>query len=191
MELPAVEAGIFVLFCGYFAFETTLVLEADARKDAGHEHGEENLLRDLGLALQRISLYSFKVTSVQKSNLSAKTSLCPLRRRQIRSLQSQLSHFLCNARGYLFFIAFDEEVSFSLVLLGWRVVDGKDTHVCIGRIRVFWQLEANTSKIGRAQFCFSLVNDMAIAHENKSVEFIERLTAGLVNRRDNGLTLPR
>jgi hypothetical protein len=92
-------------------------------------------------------------------------------------------------RKLFFFVPFNHFVDFLLILLALRVVDGENSHEDISWVVKPANLVAHTLEVIGAFRSLALENDMAITHQDDSVEESKGLGRWLVDRSTNSLAL--
>jgi hypothetical protein len=90
----------------------------------------------------------------------------------------------------LFFVRVNEFPNFLFVLLCLRVVDRETSHEHICRVVILPDPVTQTLEVARALLGFALIDNVAITHQDQSIEVSERLRRRLVDRGANCFALP-
>ena len=86
-----------------------------------------------------------------------------------------------NTRLALFAIAVYQFFYFVFICLLLGVVHSHKTHKNIGGVREFTNVKANRLKVTRGSICDTLVDNIAISHQYKSIKVVKCRRTGLMD----------
>jgi len=75
---------------------------------------------------------------------------------------------------------------FVFVFFLFGVVDANESHKNVSRVRERANGQPDLLEVGGGAICYALVNDVAVAEEQQSVEVVESFRTGLVDGGDDG-----